>query len=47
MFFLPAHLGIRGDFRHFHSAQNISIPGLDLPGTKLNFSRLSIGLVLH
>jgi len=47
MVFFPHHLGVRGDFRHLHSAQDISILGISLPSTKLNFTRASIGLVLH
>ncbi len=47
MIFLPHHLGIRGDYRNIRSASDISIAGITVSGTKLSFSRVSVGLVLH
>ncbi|HSK11242.1 MAG TPA: outer membrane beta-barrel protein [Vicinamibacterales bacterium] len=48
MVLLPAHLGLRVDFRRFRSSAGLPAIGLDLPDdTKLRFSRASIGLVLH
>jgi opacity protein-like surface antigen len=47
MLLFPHHLGLRGDYRHFHSAQDISILGISIANTKLSFSRVSVGLVLH
>jgi hypothetical protein len=39
------HFGIRGDLRHFQSFQ--SFLGLPLGDTKLNYGRLSFGIVLQ
>ena len=47
MVLLPAHLGVRGDVRYVRSGSDLSILGIGLPASKLNFSRVSIGLVLH
>jgi opacity protein-like surface antigen len=47
LIFLPHHLGIRGDYRNFRSASDVSIAGISIGGTKLSFSRVSVGLVLH
>jgi opacity protein-like surface antigen len=47
MLLLPHHLGLRGDFRHIRSSKDFSFAGFTLPNAKLNFSRLTIGLVLH
>jgi opacity protein-like surface antigen len=44
---LPAHLGIRVDFRRFKSSAGLPALGIEPPATKLRFSRASIGLVLH
>ncbi len=47
MILLPAHLGVRGDFRNIRSASDISILGTTISGTKLSFSRFYVGLVVH
>jgi opacity protein-like surface antigen len=47
MILLPLHLGIRGDIRYFRSASDISILGIDLSDTKINFTRVSVGVVIH
>lgn len=47
MVFLPAHLGLRVDYRNVRSASDIEIVGLTLPGAKLSYSRVVFGLVLH
>ena len=47
MIFLPGHLGFRGDYRRFKSTKDFSVFGIDINNTKLAFSRVSAGLVLH
>ena len=47
MLFLSSHAGLRGDYRYFRSTHDISIAGLSINGTKLNFSRASAGLVFR
>ena len=47
LFLSGGHLGVRGDFRHFRSGSDVTILGLALPASKLTFSRVSIGLVVH
>ncbi len=47
MIMLPGHLGLRGDWRRFKSTKDFSVLGIDINNTKLSFSRLSAGLVLH
>lgn len=47
MIFLPHHLGLRGDYRHIKSTKDFSLFGVDVNNTKLGFSRISVGLVLH
>ena len=47
MVLLPAHLGLRVDFRRFRTLGGLSILGLGLDDQKLKFSRISVGLVLH
>lgn len=42
---LPAHLGLRLDYRRFRSGTDIPMPGGG--EQKLHFSRATIGLVLH
>jgi opacity protein-like surface antigen len=44
---LPYHLGVKGDVRYFRSPQNFTISGITLDNTQLNFTRVSIGLLLH
>jgi len=45
MIFFGEHVGIRGDVRHFHSFQNVNLPGLAVDN-KLDFGRASAALVL-
>jgi len=47
MIFLPAHLGIRGDIKYFRSASDVSILGISLANSTINFTRVSVGLVIH
>jgi hypothetical protein len=47
MLLFPHHLGVRGDLRRVRSTSDISLLGIGLPGSKLQFSRFSVGLVLH
>ena len=44
MVILPAHLGIRLDYRRFRSGPEVSFLGGD---EKVEFSRVSVGVVLH
>lgn len=39
------HIGIRGDLRYFHAFQDLEILGLEIQDTKLDFGRLSGGVV--
>jgi opacity protein-like surface antigen len=45
MVMLPAHLGIRADYRRFRSSAELPFTGLE--DNKLRFSRATIGVVLH
>ena len=45
MFFFGEHFGIRGDFRHFHSFQDLEIEGFTLDN-KLDYGRVSVAIVL-
>ncbi len=47
MIFLPSHLGVRIDYRNIRSASDVAILGFTLQNTKLNFSRIAFGLILH
>ena len=47
MVLLPHHLGVKGDFRYLRSAKSLTVSGIVLNNTQLNFSRASIALVLH
>jgi opacity protein-like surface antigen len=47
MVFLPHHLGLRFDYRRLKSTQDFSLLGIDINNTKLSFSRVSVGLILH
>jgi len=47
MLLLPHHLGVKGDYRYFRSANAITISGIALNNKQLTFSRASIALVLH
>jgi opacity protein-like surface antigen len=44
MVMLPAHLGVRLDYRRFRSGPEVSFLGGD---EKVEFSRVSVGLILH
>jgi opacity protein-like surface antigen len=45
--FFPHHLGLRADYRHLRSTKDLSVLGIDITNTKISFSRVSVGLVLH
>ena len=47
MIFLPSHVGVRIDYRNMRSASDLNIAGITLTNTKLNFSRIAFGLVVH
>ncbi len=44
---LPAHLGIRADWRRLRTFGGLEILGIEREEAKLQFSRFSFGLVLH
>ena len=44
--FFGEHVGVRGDIRHFHSFEDLSIAGISLGDTNLDFGRASAALVL-
>ena len=44
--FFGEHVGVRGDIRHFHSFEDLSIAGIPLGDTNLDFGRASAALVL-
>jgi opacity protein-like surface antigen len=43
---LGGHVGVRGDVRYFHTFQDVKILGLTISDPKLDFGRVSAGLVL-
>jgi opacity protein-like surface antigen len=47
--FFARSVGIRGDLRHFHTLQDVSVLhlGTIVSGQKLDFNRASVGLVLR
>jgi opacity protein-like surface antigen len=45
--FLPGHLGVRGDIRYFRTFSDVSILGLSLSNAKVNYTRVSVGVVIH
>ena len=47
MILLPAHLGIRVDFRRFKSGGDLPLINIGTDATELRFSRATVGLVLH
>ena len=47
MIFATEHVGVRGDIRHFHAFQDLSLLGIPLGDTKLDFSRASAALVFR
>lgn len=44
--FFGEHVGVRGDVRYFHSFEDLSIAGVTLGDTNLDFGRASAALVL-
>ncbi len=44
--FFGRHVGLRGDIRYFHAFQDLTVLGLTLSDTKLDFGRASVGLVV-
>ncbi|MDO8678629.1 MAG: outer membrane beta-barrel protein [Acidobacteriota bacterium] len=44
--FVANHFGLRGDLRYFHSFPDVTILGVTLPSPKLNYSRISTGIVV-
>jgi opacity protein-like surface antigen len=44
---LGGHVGVRGDLRYFHSFQDLTLLGLTLGNSKLDFGRVSGGLVFR
>jgi hypothetical protein len=44
---LPAHLGVKFDFRRFRSSAEIPLVRADLRDVHLEYSRVTIGVVLH
>jgi opacity protein-like surface antigen len=47
MIFFGETVGIRGDIRHFHAFQDLSLLGLTIGDTKLDFGRASGSLVFR
>jgi opacity protein-like surface antigen len=47
MIFAGEHFGVRGDIRHFHAFQDLSLAGLPLGNTKLDFGRASAAVVFR
>lgn len=47
MLFPTAHIGVRGDIRHFHAFQDLDVLGIPLGDTKLDFGRASGALVFR
>jgi opacity protein-like surface antigen len=45
IFYFGEHVGARGDIRYFHAFQDLDILGLVLGDTKLDFGRLSGGVL--
>ena len=45
MIFFGDHVGIRGDIRHFHAFQDLSLLAFRLEQTKLDFGRAAGALV--
>ena len=44
--FFGDHVGLRGDLRYFHAFQDLTVLGLTLSNSKLDYGRASAGLVL-
>jgi hypothetical protein len=47
MGFITPHFGIRGDLRYFHAFQDLSILSLNISDTKIDYGRLSGGVVFR
>jgi opacity protein-like surface antigen len=47
LFLTAAHVGVRGDIRYFHGAQDLTFLGFTLSDLKLDFGRAYAGLVLQ
>jgi opacity protein-like surface antigen len=45
MAFLGEHVGVRGEIRYYHSFEDLELLGFQLHGTKLDFGRVSGGVV--
>ena len=45
--FLGRNVGVRGDIRHFHAFQDLTLLGISLGNTKLDFGRAAAGLVFR
>lgn len=45
-YFTP-HFGVRGDLRYFHSFQNLTIASLSLSDTKIDYGRVSGGVIFR
>jgi opacity protein-like surface antigen len=44
--FLGGNFGLRADLRYFHSFKDLTVLGITLDNSKLNFGRASVGVVL-
>jgi len=40
------HVGVRGDLRYFHSFQDLTVLGITLGDSKINYGRASVGVIL-
>ncbi len=47
MILFPSHVGLRVDYRNIRSTSDVNIAGFSIPASKLSFSRIAFGLVLH
>jgi opacity protein-like surface antigen len=47
MILFPAHLGIRGDVRYYRTFSALSLLGVSLANTNINYTRFTIGVVIH
>jgi opacity protein-like surface antigen len=47
VFLTAAHVGVRGDIRYFHGAQDLSFLGFQLSNLKLDYGRAYAGFVLQ
>jgi opacity protein-like surface antigen len=45
--YLGEHVGVRGDIRYFHAFQDLEILGLPIADTKLDFGRVSGGVLFR